>query len=88
MNERSLMCQIEMFSLDQMIYEVIDGQMKIVGRISLEELPTCMVNYCANSDIHNIHLYGNDVYVNEIADYISVLVGKNYNSMDIVVEVN
>lgn len=88
MKEKTLMCQIEMFSLDQTIYEIIDGKMNIVGRVSLEELPSGMVNYCANSDTHKIHLYGNEVYVSEIADYIEALTKMNYDFNDIIVEVN
>lgn len=90
MTENTLICQFNMFDLNQQIYEIQNGKMVPVGTVITEELPNAMVNYCIGNNINKIHLYGNEVFVSEITDYMRLILKKNYNlnEDEITMEVN
>lgn len=90
MNENTLICQFNMFDFNQQIYEVQNNKMVPVGTVTTEELPNAMVNYCLGSHIKNVHLYGNEVFVSEIADYMKLILKQGYSldEDEIIVEVN
>lgn len=90
MSENTLVCQFNMFDFNQQIYEVQDNKMVPVGTVSTEELPNAMVNYCLGSNINKIHLYGNEVFVSEITDYMKLILKQTYSldENEIIMEVN
>lgn len=90
MNENTLVCQFNMFDFNQQIYEVQGNKMVPVGTVSTEELPNAMVNYCLGSNINKIHLYGNEVFVSEITDYMRLILKQTYSldENEIIMEVN
>lgn len=90
MSKNTLVCHFNMFDFNQQIYEVQDNKMVPVGTVSTEELPNAMVNYCLGSHINKIHLYGNEVFVSEITDYMRLILKQVYSldENEIIMEVN
>lgn len=90
MSKNTLVCHFNMFDFNQQIYEVQDNKMVPVGTVSTVEFPNAMVNYCLGSHINKIHLYGNEVFVSEITDYMRLILKQVYSldENEIIMEVN
>lgn len=82
-----LICNINLFSLNQIIYCSNYETVTPIAEVTLEDLPATVAAICAEKRIANVVLTGNSVYGETVADDIRTYALKNYNKNDIIVEV-
>ena len=87
---KTIYCYFNLFDIQQWI-SLYDEETK--NTIPLTVIPTKefsknIVLQCHKIDAKNIHLYGNEQYLNSIAEEIKTIEKTNYSCNDINVEVN
>ena len=81
-----LICKVDLFVLDQQIYAATaEGQNKIAS-VPLDRVAETMGSLSFMQKINNIHLFGNEEYLNGIAEFIKTT--YNYGNDNIEIEVN
>lgn len=68
-----IFCEICAFDQEQIIYEVDNNTRAALGHTSFEDLPNVIAAYTSNKEYDSIHLFGPEVYLNDIADSIKVI---------------
>lgn len=81
-------CNINLFDSDQVIYMIQNNEEKEIAKVPLDFLDKSLTGLCYNKNIFNIHLFGIDAFVNEIAEKINKYEELNYSNNKIKVEVN
>lgn len=92
MIDKALVCQVNMFDMNQMLYETDteNGKLIPIGTTTIDELPHAVINYCIGSHTSKVHFYGNDTYLFNMIDYMKVVMKQAYNmnENEIIMEVN
>lgn len=81
-------CNINLFAVDQVIYAHDGTTEKEIAKTTLEHLNKVLPTLCYEKNIYNIHLYGLESFVQEIANGIMVYENLKYSDNKIKVEVN
>lgn len=81
-------CTINLFDADQVIYMIQNNQEKEIAKVPLDFLDKSLAGLCYSKNIYNIHLFGIDAFVNEIAEKINKYEELKYSNNKIKVEVN
>lgn len=84
MNSNEIVCFIDMFSIYQKI-QYNDGQEE---RVSLANLPSFLPQVCSAENINKIHLYGDTIFCNGVADKIRTSEITAYGENNLEIEVN
>lgn len=85
MNSNEISCFIDMFSAYQKVTYGNDGQEE---RIPLNDLPNILPQVCFSENFDKIHLYGDAMFCNGIADKIRMSENTTYGQNKIEIEVN
>lgn len=83
-------CKINLFDADQIIY-LIDtekGQEKEIAKAPLEYLDSTLATLCHDKQVYNIHLFGLNDFVEDIAKQINKTENLLFSQNKIKVEVN
>ena len=84
MNSNDIVCFIDMFSIYQKV-QYNDGQEE---QISLANLPDFLPQVCSAENIGKIHLYGDAIFRNGVADKIRTSEITTYGENNLEIEVN
>ena len=89
---KKVICNFNLFDMDQTMFIYIeengDKRVNPIGRCKFENLGHMLVELCYANDIRNIHLFGQEQYVNIILQDIDLHSGSAYSNGMIQVEVN
>lgn len=79
-----------MFELNQHIYKHSDDSKSFIpiGDAPIEKLANTIVIKCKEHDINNVHLYGDEYFLQPIVEEIKARAIDNYDFDTITVEVN
>lgn len=84
-----VICNFNMFDIEQTVYIYTDSNTTPIARCSMDELGEIITNICFNSNINNVHLFGDTKYVESILHDIDLHSGCSaYSNGMIKVEVN
>ena len=84
MNSNEIVCFIDMFSIYQKV-QYNDGQEE---QVSLANLSSFLPQVCSEENISKIHLYGDAIFCNGIADKIRTSEITTYGENNLEIEVN
>lgn len=88
---KKIVCHVNMFDLYQKVY-VIDTNNKpvqLLGEVTVKQLHELIVQSCHCNNTNQVHLYGQDSYLEMIIQGIHTYHNTNYsNDQNIIVEVN
>lgn len=84
-----IICNFNMFDIEQTIYIYTDNSTSPIAKCSMDELGKTITDICFGSNIANVHLFGNAKYVENILHDIDLHSGCSaYSNGMIKVEVN
>ena len=81
-------CRINLFDTDQTIYLIKDGEEKEIAKAPLEYLDGTLAALCHDKEVFDVHLFGLQDFVTDIATKISKTEGLMFSQNRIKVEVN
>lgn len=81
-------CRINLFDADQTIYLIKDGEEKEIAKAPLEYLDGTLAALCHDKEVFDIHLFGLQDFVTDIATKISKTEDLMFSQNRIKVEVN
>ena len=81
-------CSINLFDADQKVFIIENGVEKEIAKAPLDYLDGALVSLCHDKDVYNIHLFGLESFVNDIATGISKTENAMFSQNKIKVEVN
>lgn len=86
----TIICNLNLFDMNQHIYKHSDSSKDFISLadIPIEGLAENIAFQCNVLNIKNVHLYGDELYLEPIADDIKTFGKFNYSCNDINVEVN
>lgn len=86
----TIICNLNLFDMNQHIYKHSDDSKDFISLIDvpMEELAKNIALQCYNLNIKNVHLYGDEFYLQPIVEDIKAFGKFNYSCDDINVEVN
>ena len=84
MSNNEIVCFIDMFSMYQKV-QYDDGQEE---QVSLANLPGFLPQVCAAEGINKVHLYGDTIFCNGVADKIKTNEITAYGENNLEIEVN
>ena len=86
----TIICNLNLFDMNQHIYKHNDNSKDFISLIDIpiERLAENIAFQCNVLNIKNVHLYGNEFYLEPIVNDIKTFGKLNYSCDDIVVEVN
>ena len=81
-------CRINLFDADQTIYLIKDGEEKEIAKAPLEYLDGTLAALCHDKQVFDVHLFGLQDFVTDIAKKISKTEDLMFSQNRIKVEVN
>lgn len=88
---KTIICNFSLFDMKQSIY-IFDDETNtytLVGKCDLNELGKSLTDACFANNIDRVHIYGHNVYVEDILHDIDLHSGCSaYSNGMIIVEVN
>lgn len=81
-------CRINLFDMDQKIYLVNGENEKEIAKAPLDHLDGTLVALCHDKDVYNVHLFGLQDFVIDIAKAINKTEDLMFSQNRIQVEVN
>lgn len=87
---RSIYCALDLFDTDQHIYvcDKSTNQTAFLMNSRIENFAKNIAFQCNDLGIKNVHLYGDEIYLEPIVEDIKELGKLEYSCDDIIVEVN
>lgn len=83
-----ILCNLNLFALDQTIYLLKDdGSVEAIAQAEMEQLPEVISAICSEYDTRKVVLNGSVAFAQTIAEDITTFSAKNYNNNTIQVEV-
>ena len=86
--EAKIICNFNMFDLEQTVLIYTNDSTTPIVKCTMEDLGETIVDICSNSNIKNVHLFGNNKYVETILRDIDLHSMSAYSKGLIKVEVN
>lgn len=83
-----IVSSVNLFNTDQYIFIYDDSGKREIASTTIDNLAEVIVSSCYTYDIYNIHLYGNEGYLEGFIEDIQMYNVKNYNTKKINIEVN
>lgn len=86
---KRIVCNINLFDLEQKIYLVTDKNSKLIKKSDISELTEDIVYSCLAYKISDVSLFGaHDLYLQELSDsiYEYASVEHNYNKINVRIE--
>ena len=84
---RVIFCNIQLFSCDQMIYVIEDGQQIHARKVDIEDVVPAICALAGEFNATQIKLHGQNVYANAWAEEIKTAYALNYGNNNIDIEV-
>ena len=86
----TIICNLNMFDMNQYIYKHNDNTKDFIpiGEVPVEALAQKIATECKINEIHFVHLYGDEIFLEPIVENIKEFGKQNYAFEDINVEVN
>ena len=81
-------CRINLFDVDQTIYLIKNGEEKEIAKAPLEHLDSTLAALCHEKQVFNVHLFGLQDFVIDVAKNINKTEGLMFSQNKIKVEVN
>lgn len=85
----NIICIISPFAYEQkVILYKEDGTKEVLGMVTFEDLPQFIAENCYSKKITNVHLYGQESYVESLISETMEYSMENYLNKNITFEVN
>lgn len=84
---RIIVCNIQLFSCDQMIYVIEDGKEIHARKVDIEDVVSAICTLAGEFNASQVKLHGQNVYTNAWAEEIKTAYALNYGNNNIDVEV-
>lgn len=84
---RIIVCNIQLFSCDQMIYVIEDGKEIYARKVDIEDVVSAICTLAGEFNASQVKLHGQNVYTNAWAEEIKTAYALNYGNNNIDVEV-
>lgn len=84
----NLICQVELFSLDQEVVFMENGTIKGQATVKLADLPSTITSYGLDPSIEKISLFGPTAYVEELGESLMQNLTTEFNNRNLKIEVN
>lgn len=81
-------CAINLFDADQVIYLIEENNQKEIAKTPLDYLDGTLAALCHDKEIYNVHLFGLEDFVIDIANKINKTEELMFSQNRIKVEVN
>ena len=84
---RVIVCNIQLFSCDQMLYVLEDGKQIYAQKVDIENVVPAVCALAGQFEAEQIKLHGQNVYSNAWAEDIKTAYSMNYGNKNIDIEV-
>ena len=78
-----LVCKVDLFNLDQQIYSVTEAGQQKIADVPLDRVAVTIGALSFMKKINNIHLFGNEEYLDSIVETIRTTYGNDQIEIEV-----
>ena len=78
-----LVCKVDLFNLDQQIYSVTEAGQQKIADVPLDSVAETIGALSVRKKINNIHLFGNEEYLDSIVETIRTTYGNDQIEIEV-----
>ena len=78
-----LVCKVDLFNLDQQIYSVTEAGQQKIADVPLDRVAETIGTLSFMKKINNIHLFGNEEYLDSIVETIRTTYGNDQIEIEV-----